>query len=273
MPWLAESVAQRRDKSRQVVDRIGEFREVTADDVRGMAVAGAGRPHRVPRQKSCGLPASLGSDVIADQFERVERRAVFGHDRLEVLIPTKRMRGDDRRAVSAHDLEEVFEKNPRPGLREVGQAVDQKMSLARRDLGPAQDLEADGIAPTRQFSEFVGPPLVVMFGDDDPVEPRRAGAAEKLQRVDVAVGRVSRRVDVVIEPGHGVKTSGVAVPIRSDQGRSNLRLDDECRALVIHSKVACAVMPAAEDDEPGGPSVLVQGFMDVTEDRDVDAGG
>ena len=79
---------------------------------------------------------------------------------------------DDRRVVPPDNLQQLAERDPARDLVEIGQTIDQEVTLAGRDLRPREDLQA--IGPRREIGQLVGRPLVVVIGDHHSVEPDRA---------------------------------------------------------------------------------------------------
>ncbi len=125
---------------------------------------------------------------------------MLGDDRVEGLVPAERVRRDDRRAVAADDRQQLGQADARRHLVEVGQAVDEEVPLARRDLRPREDPQAAG--PGRQVGQLVGPPLVVVLGDHQAVEADREGVLDQLPRVDDAIRGVAGGVQVMVEFRH-----------------------------------------------------------------------
>src|SRR5258707_1357202 len=80
VPRAAEGAAERRDEVGEGVDLAAELAVVAPHDVGLMGVARAARPHRVALEQLRGLRAGVGHDVVADQLESIERRAVLGDD-------------------------------------------------------------------------------------------------------------------------------------------------------------------------------------------------
>ena len=90
-------------------------------------------------EQALGLGAGIGGHVVADELERVECRAVFGDDSVEVLIPAERMRGHDRRVVATDDRQQILELDTRRNVVQVRQSIDQEMPLPRRDFRAAEN--------------------------------------------------------------------------------------------------------------------------------------
>src|SRR5262249_33180998 len=96
-------VPQGRHEVLDRIDRAIELGEVAADrgEVGGVAVAG-GR-HPMGPEQGLGPGPRLRRDVLADQLERVEYRAMRGDDRVEGLLPPEWVRGDDGTVVPPDD--------------------------------------------------------------------------------------------------------------------------------------------------------------------------
>lgn len=200
MPRAARPRPERGDEVAEGRDRPRELAVVAADDRRLVPVARARRPHRELAEEPLGPPPRLDRDVVADQLQGVEGRAVLDDQGAEVLIPAERVRPDDRRPVPPDRREQVAQRDARRRLVQVRKAVDQEVPLPRRDLGPGQDDQAARPAP--EVVQLVRLPLVVVLGDRHAVEARRAGRFDQVVGVDHAVGRVSRCVQMMINLEH-----------------------------------------------------------------------
>ena len=148
-------------------------------------------------QQSVGLGPRLRGDVIADELDAVERRAVIRHDLVERLEPAERVGGDDRGPPTLHHLQQLAHADPRPHVGQVRQAVDEEMPLAGRDFHAGEDLQATGLGG--QVGQVFGGPLAVVLGDDDAVEADLAGPGDHRRGIHDAVGREAGRVQVVVE--------------------------------------------------------------------------
>src|SRR5438067_12934775 len=71
------------------------------------------------------------------------------------------------------------------------------MAFERRDLGPGEDAERRGLLG--QLGELRGVPLIVVLGDHHPIQPDRTGALDQIPRVELAVGGVAGRVEMMVE--------------------------------------------------------------------------
>jgi membrane associated rhomboid family serine protease len=186
VPRPARPPTERSDKVGNRDDRLRELAVIAADDLRLVAVARAGRPHRELRQEALGPAPGLGCHIVADQFQRIERRPMLGDQRPEVLLPAKRVRRDDRRVMPPDRLQKVAQLDARRCLVQIRQAVHQEMPLPRRDLRPSQNHEVTGQSP--EIVQLVGFPLVIVLGDDHAIEPGCAGRFDQLLGVNHTVG-------------------------------------------------------------------------------------
>ncbi len=181
----------RDDEVGQRLDRGGELGVIAADRVGFVAIARAGRPHRtrVRAEQRLGLATGFGSHVVADELEGVKGRSIRVDKRGKILVPAERMRGHDRRAVLANDPEQIGQGYPAGNLVEAGQAVNQEVPLASRNLSSREHLQPPSLC--RQVAQLARLPLVVVLGNDHPVQPDLSRALNQHPRINDAIRRMT----------------------------------------------------------------------------------
>ncbi len=168
-------------------DGAGELAEVTTDDEHVMAITRSCRSHGVALEHAGDLGPVLGGDVVTDQFEPIEHSAVVVENRVKVLVPPKRMRGNDRRAVTLDDRKQLGQGNANRRLPEVGKSVNEEMPLARRNLRTGENQHVPLPPFLRELSQLLIRPLNVVLGDDHSVETDLMSPLDQFARFDDAV--------------------------------------------------------------------------------------
>ena len=165
---------KRADEIGDGTDRIIKEGMITAEGLDMMGVAGTGRAHDagMDAKQALGLAAGVNGDVGTHKFERVEYRSMLAHETLKILVPAERMRGDDRRFVLLDDRDQVGQRDAGFNVGQIGQAVNEKMPLARRDLRAGEKDKSVGVL--RPLGQFVGMPLNVVLGDNYSVQAERS---------------------------------------------------------------------------------------------------
>ena len=126
---------------------------------------------------------------------------LFPENLLERLAPAVRVRRD-RDARPAGGPRGTAPATRSPGQCErVRDAVAEHVAAAAGHLDAAEDHQAR--RGRTQFLQFVLGPQVVVFGDDDAVEPGGHRGFYQLERVGVGVGRVPAGVHVQVELHRG----------------------------------------------------------------------